>query len=1355
MDKKKALKIATATSVAAGAFVSAAPASFAASSQYKKADDAVKAAEKEAAKLKEKYYPKSKKFSFTKISTTATESAYSKAIKEVNKLGSKDKKKFEGRLSGVKSNITYAKGYNTAIDKGSALDKATKAANDLVKKYDAKKADAALKSLKSAIDAFKGAVAKGKVYGIPARDAFNKKYLTPADSAYKALDKKIKDEKAYAKKLEEATKKVEALEKADLSTYDKALEAEKLVQEAKDAVKDLRTADKERLTKRINAAEAKIQEAKDLLAIPQVKSVEAVDASTVKVKFEKAVKREVKYNLESRGKDGKVDKTYAVSSVSLNEDKTEATLKFEKPLEDVEGTTLFTVLKDTKDKVLAEKDFVFETVAPEVKEVTVAKDGGKTLVVKFNEKVKETSDKSLKVEVKKDGGLLDVGLASINEDGQVTIVSKDGNAFADGEYSVKVEGVSDLSGKALSEKNSASVKKLSVADKLEITNVGLAPAGNQQIAYKITDNYGVEYTDASKLASGKITAASAKVKSTGVPLDVKIADDKNATFSAANLAENTEVEVSVTYKAGDVTKTATKTLTVGKAAKASAIKELAISETKAKDGSSVDVAKEGFVLGKVDSFKLTANLLDQYNGSFIPSDDESTKDVNESKIVTWTTSNKDVVAFDGAEGETVINNDVNSKSFKVKGKGTAVVTAYLPNGAKAEYTVTVTLAGVKTIAAPVSTDVKDFVDQEITSGFAFTDDNGNTDTLKPLKDDVSFVVKTAPAGASASDLTITNLANDNGTFKGIKVNAKKPGQYTVTMSYGGKTADFIINASKDTNVVKLANVADFKLKKDAAEYKFDVTALNKYDEVLDGPKQADLELTWYDANGQKLSDTPSDITVKLYTADGKEATANDKVAKVGLVFNGSEAKKYTLVTSVKGTIASDSAVVNTVVPGVKSLSISKGITSADKLVVGDTDKQYVDITVKDEDGDVMLDSTAVIKITDTAGNSVKNDFVSYVYKHVAQDGKVSYNDTKAGAVGLALAFDPSKVSKAGTYNVSLEKTVGSTTVKSNIVNVVARESRVLSNVTVSKTNVTTTLGTTASVVVTPVDQYGDVVNVGTDAINLTAANGTVTKGEVTEVTKDGKLTGYKVELNGAKKGTENVTLEVGTGDAKKTVTLSVNVKASGEVSTLKFNNDADNNGVLDVSLHDTVIGDTDTYNTVTLDLTGYDSNKNEVVVKASDFVWDQSGLPSFITFDTAQGTFSVDPSKIGETHTAQGTVKAYQNGQLVGSIKIDFTDAEPTIKSISFADRDKSQELAVGSSKDLSAITLVAKDNYDQDASPAVKASDIKNWASSDTSIATVEDGQVIAKAEGTVTVTGSYKGHVVTFTVKVVKATN
>ncbi|MGC4377153.1 hypothetical protein WD019_09485 [Fictibacillus sp. Mic-4] len=264
MDKKKALKIATATSVAAGAFVSAAPASFAASSQYKKADAAVKTAEKEAAKLKEKYYPKSKKFSFTKISTTATESAYSKAYKEVKKLSSKDEKKFEKRLAGIKSNITYAKGYNTAIDKGSALDKATKAANDLVKKYDAKKADATLKSLKSAIDAFKGAVAKGKVYGIPTRDAFNKKYLTPADSAYKALDKKIKDEKAkaeYAKKYAAAKSAVEKLEKAtaDLSTHKKVEEAQALVKPARTAVKELNKTDAAAFTKRIDAAESLIK----------------------------------------------------------------------------------------------------------------------------------------------------------------------------------------------------------------------------------------------------------------------------------------------------------------------------------------------------------------------------------------------------------------------------------------------------------------------------------------------------------------------------------------------------------------------------------------------------------------------------------------------------------------------------------------------------------------------------------------------------------------------------------------------------------------------------------------------------------------------------------------------------------------------------------------------------------------------------------------------------------------------------------------------------------------------------------------------------------------------------------------
>ncbi|WP_173702747.1 hypothetical protein [Clostridium tetanomorphum] len=220
---------------------------------------------------------------------------------------------------------------------------------------------------------------------------------------------------------------------------------------------------------------------------------------------------------------------------------------------------------------------LYNISAPEVKSVNV-KTGAKDLVLTLSEKVKATAEGSISVEVRKDDTLIDVGTPVLSEDGlTITIPSKDGSIFADAKYDVKLSGISDMAGLSIADKNTASVTKKTAADKIEITSIGVAPAANQTIAYKLTDNYGIEYTDATALASGKITSAAATLTVSGLPIEVAITGDKTATFNATGLAKDTEIEVSITYTAGDVTKTATTKLKVGDAAAAASIKNITIS----------------------------------------------------------------------------------------------------------------------------------------------------------------------------------------------------------------------------------------------------------------------------------------------------------------------------------------------------------------------------------------------------------------------------------------------------------------------------------------------------------------------------------------------------------------------------------------------------------------------------------------------------------------------------------------------------------------------------------------------------------------------------------------------------------
>ncbi|WP_062237590.1 hypothetical protein [Fictibacillus sp. FJAT-27399] len=257
MDKKKALKIATATTVAASAFVSVAPATFAASTST--ASKAVTKAEADAKKVKDLY--NAKKLSFKKISYKTATASYNKAVAEVKKLAKgKTKTALENRLKSVKSIHTYAANYNKAIDLSAALATATSNVNAELKKasFDLAGAKKDQAALKTATANFSKHVVKGTVYGESPRAQFTAKYLTPAKTAATAVDKKIKAVEAELSDVKIATADVTALESAVKGLKDEATvaTAEKLLTAAKASFAKVDTASvKADLSKRISAAE--------------------------------------------------------------------------------------------------------------------------------------------------------------------------------------------------------------------------------------------------------------------------------------------------------------------------------------------------------------------------------------------------------------------------------------------------------------------------------------------------------------------------------------------------------------------------------------------------------------------------------------------------------------------------------------------------------------------------------------------------------------------------------------------------------------------------------------------------------------------------------------------------------------------------------------------------------------------------------------------------------------------------------------------------------------------------------------------------------------------------------------------
>ncbi|MED2975038.1 hypothetical protein P4361_22780 [Fictibacillus sp. B-59209] len=439
MDKKKALKIATATTVAASAFVSVAPATFAASTST--ASKAVTKAEADAKKVKDQY--NAKKLAFKKIDTKVAVSSYNKAVAEVKKLSKgKTKSALESKLKAVKGIHTYAANYNKALDLGAALATATKNVNDELKKasFDLAGAKKDQAALKTATTNFSKHVVKGTVYGESPRAQFTAKYLTPAKTAATAVDKKIKAVEAELSDVKIATADVVALESAVKGLKDEAsvATAEKLLTAAKASFAKVDTASvKTDLSKRISAAEKTLGDFK-------TEWNEVKTATADVVKLEEAVKAL------------KDDATVKAAEDAL------ATAKASYAKVDTETVKadLGKRIEDAGKAIEAKKA---ELAVPKVESVSAI--NAKTITVTFS---KALDAKTLKannadvITIAAGEGALDAGTITqeISADGKTLTLKA--QKFFKGEYTVKVpfEIVKAVSGQFVSPVN----QKVTVSD---------------------------------------------------------------------------------------------------------------------------------------------------------------------------------------------------------------------------------------------------------------------------------------------------------------------------------------------------------------------------------------------------------------------------------------------------------------------------------------------------------------------------------------------------------------------------------------------------------------------------------------------------------------------------------------------------------------------------------------------------------------------------------------------------------------------------------------------------------------------------------------------------------------------------
>ncbi|MGG3943608.1 hypothetical protein ABEV54_19445 [Peribacillus psychrosaccharolyticus] len=381
MSKKKAIKITTATAIAASAFVAVAPTqSEAATSSV---DKAITKATNQMAKAYDTYHKTAKNEG--KLPATGTirnevklaKDYYAAAEKEIAKNGGSKTKKaaYTKTLNAKKYFLDRAEAYLAAINTN--LNPAKTAFKTAVETGKAKTVGPAKAALVKDVEAFEATVAK--IYGPDVRGLLLEKYATPATDLANSVNDELKVYDAY--------KKIEAGKFADLEETAKLIDS---VKKEADALKTKTTKLATTLAAVVAKNDAAYKEAYDAAQVPVVKEVSAINASQVVVKFNKLVDKTTagdKANYLIGGSQP--------ASVEVQDDETSVVLTLSAPYTEaktvaaqVEGVKL----KDSQDKfpLFAGTVKIEDKVNAQIKTVTGTTNGEvlKAVEVSYSEPVK-------------------------------------------------------------------------------------------------------------------------------------------------------------------------------------------------------------------------------------------------------------------------------------------------------------------------------------------------------------------------------------------------------------------------------------------------------------------------------------------------------------------------------------------------------------------------------------------------------------------------------------------------------------------------------------------------------------------------------------------------------------------------------------------------------------------------------------------------------------------------------------------------------------------------------------------------------------------------------------------------------
>ncbi|MFJ8257585.1 hypothetical protein ACIQ4Z_09980 [Peribacillus asahii] len=386
MKKKKAIKLSIATAIAASAFAGV-PA-IQSEAATNSVDKAITKATTQVNKAFNLYYNTTKKSGKLPSGTAIrkevklAEQYYAAAQKEIAAKGGSKKASYTKKLEASKTSLNRAKNYVAAI---SVTLKASRTALDsAIESGSQSKVLSAQTALDKKIAEFEKAVAK--VFGPDARRLLTKTYTTPAKAESAAVDTEMKVYAVY-KQIER-----EDLIKTDLE------KAGELIDSVKAEVEELKAKDS-KLAENILKAVDKNNKAYEAALVPVVKSVTAINAKTIEVKFSSAIDAKTLKN--ASGADvitvvtGEGASNAGTVTQELSEDGKTLTLKASNIFKgDYTVKVPFEIVKGLDGKFLSpvnSKVTVNDTAAPVLTAATSTikdtKDGVKNITLTFDEEV--------------------------------------------------------------------------------------------------------------------------------------------------------------------------------------------------------------------------------------------------------------------------------------------------------------------------------------------------------------------------------------------------------------------------------------------------------------------------------------------------------------------------------------------------------------------------------------------------------------------------------------------------------------------------------------------------------------------------------------------------------------------------------------------------------------------------------------------------------------------------------------------------------------------------------------------------------------------------------------------------------